>query len=118
MSGNNSNLSTVDGQQAAVTKMKEDNTVPAAQAAVATAHREHEALIAVVAAARKTPNGTGTRECHRPHLGEGEDHWNNNSSLLKGLRFSRTTATIAGSNPDRVYLLNKSLYRLKQPPRA
>jgi hypothetical protein len=62
MSGSNSNLSTIDGQQTAVAKTKEDDTVPAAQAAVATAHREQEALIAVVAAARKTPDEARARE--------------------------------------------------------
>jgi hypothetical protein len=42
MSDNNSNLSTVNGQQAvaATAKRKEDNAVVAAQDAAATAHRE------------------------------------------------------------------------------
>jgi hypothetical protein len=57
--GSNSNLSTVDRQQAttaATAKRKEDDAavVAAAQATVATVHREEEALVAVVAAARKT----------------------------------------------------------------
>jgi hypothetical protein len=54
MPGSNSNLSTVDGQQAVdAAKRKEDDTA-AAQATAATTHREQEALVAVVAATRKT----------------------------------------------------------------
>jgi hypothetical protein len=52
----NSNLSNIDGQQTATVaaKRKEDNTAAAAQAVAATAHQEQEALVAVVATARKT----------------------------------------------------------------
>jgi hypothetical protein len=59
MSDNNSNLSNIDGQQTAVAaKRKEDNTAAAAQAIAAIAHQEQEALIAIVAAARKTLDET------------------------------------------------------------
>jgi hypothetical protein len=59
MLGSTSNLS-IDGQQATVdaiaaaAKRKEDNTTATAQAAAATMHREQEAIITAVAAARKT----------------------------------------------------------------
>jgi hypothetical protein len=59
MLGSTSNLS-IDRQQATVdatavaAKRKEDNTTATVQAAAATTHREHEALITAVAAARKT----------------------------------------------------------------
>jgi hypothetical protein len=54
MPDSNSNLSTVDGQQAVdAAKSKEDDTA-AAQATAATTHREQETLVAVVAATRKT----------------------------------------------------------------
>ncbi len=64
MPDNNSNLSTVNGQQAvaATAKRKEDNAAAAAQAAAATAHREQEALVAAVAAARKTLDEARARE--------------------------------------------------------
>jgi hypothetical protein len=62
MSGNTSNLS-VDEQQAAATKRKEDDTAAVAQAAAATAHREQEALVAAVAATRKTLDEA--RACER-----------------------------------------------------
>jgi hypothetical protein len=54
MSGNTSNLSVDEQQAAAAAKRKEDDTAVAAQAAAATAHREQEALVATVAATRKT----------------------------------------------------------------
>jgi hypothetical protein len=54
MLDSNSNLSTIDGQQDVAAKRKEDDTAVAAQAATATAHREQEALVAAMAAARKT----------------------------------------------------------------
>jgi hypothetical protein len=53
MPGSNSNISTIDGQQAVATKTKEDNAVATAQAATTTTHREQEALIAAAAATRK-----------------------------------------------------------------
>jgi hypothetical protein len=53
MSGSNSTLSTIDGQQA-VAKRKEEDAAVAAQAATTTVHREQEALIDAMAAARKT----------------------------------------------------------------
>jgi hypothetical protein len=64
MSGNSSTLS-VDEQQATIvtTKRKEDNAAATAQAVAAIAHREQEALIAIVAAARKTLDET--RMCER-----------------------------------------------------
>jgi hypothetical protein len=64
MPGSNSNLSTVDGQHAAVTaaKRKEDDAAATAQAAAATVHREQEALIVVVAAAHKTLDEARARE--------------------------------------------------------
>jgi phage/plasmid-associated DNA primase len=66
MPGSNSNLFTVDGQQAAATavaaKRKEDDAAAAAQATVTTVHREQEALVAVVAAARKTLDQAWARE--------------------------------------------------------
>jgi hypothetical protein len=55
MPASNSNLSTVDGQQAnAATKRKEEDAAAAAQAVVATSHREQEALVAAMTAAHKT----------------------------------------------------------------
>jgi hypothetical protein len=69
MSGITSNLS-INKQQVAVVaaaataaKRKEDDVAAAAQAVVATVHREKEALIAVVAAARKTLDEA--RACER-----------------------------------------------------
>jgi hypothetical protein len=70
MPDNNSNLSNIDGQQTAVAaKRKEDNTAAAAQAIAAIAHQEQEALIAIVAAARKTLD-----ETRGPRLGEKKEH--------------------------------------------
>jgi hypothetical protein len=73
MPDSNSNLSTVDGQQATAAtvaatttvaaKRKEDDTAAVAQAVAATVHREQEALIAAVAATCKT-----LEECHTPVL--------------------------------------------------
>jgi hypothetical protein len=60
MSGSTSDLS-VDEQQAAA-KRKEDDAAAAAQAATTTAHREQEALVATVAAARKTLDEARPRE--------------------------------------------------------
>jgi hypothetical protein len=64
MPSSNSNLSTVDGQHATVVsaKRKGDDVAVAAQVATATSHREQEALVAVVAAARKTLDETRARE--------------------------------------------------------
>jgi hypothetical protein len=56
MPGSTSNLS-IDEQHTSATadaKRKEDDAAAAAQATAATAHREQEALITVVATARKT----------------------------------------------------------------
>jgi hypothetical protein len=55
----------VDEQQVAVAtsaKRKEEDVVTVAQATAATAHREQEALIATVAATRKTLDEAQTRE--------------------------------------------------------
>jgi hypothetical protein len=63
MSSSSSNLS-VDEQQAAAVaaKRKEDDATVAAQAVVAIVHREQEALVAVVAVARKTLDEARVRE--------------------------------------------------------
>jgi hypothetical protein len=68
MPGSTSNLS-IDEQQAmiadaavAATKMKEDDVAATAQAAAATAHQEQEALVAVMATARKTLDEARARE--------------------------------------------------------
>jgi hypothetical protein len=64
MPSSNSNISTVDGQQATVVsaKRKGDDVATVAQVVAATSHREQEALVAVVAAARKTLDKTRARE--------------------------------------------------------
>jgi hypothetical protein len=58
MPGNNSNLSTVDMQQATTAtttaNRKEEDAVAAAHAAIAIAHREQEALIAAMATTCRT----------------------------------------------------------------
>jgi mannose-1-phosphate guanylyltransferase len=62
MSGSTSNLS-VDKQQASVAaKRKEEDAAAVAQAAVATAHREQEALVNVVPAAHKTLDEARARQ--------------------------------------------------------
>jgi hypothetical protein len=63
MPGSNSNLSTIDGQHATAAAVKrKDDTAATAQPTTATAHREQEALVAVVAAARKTLDEARARE--------------------------------------------------------
>jgi hypothetical protein len=60
----NSNLSIIDGEEAATTaKRKEDDAGAVAQTVAATAHREQEALIAVVAATSKTLEAARACEC-------------------------------------------------------
>jgi hypothetical protein len=63
MPGSTFNLSINKQQAAAAAKRKEDDAAAVAQATAATAHREHEALIAVVVAARKTLDEA--RACER-----------------------------------------------------
>jgi hypothetical protein len=65
--GSNSNLSTIDGQQASTTvvvaaKRKEDDAAAVAHATTATTHQAQEALIATMATARKTPAEARARE--------------------------------------------------------
>jgi hypothetical protein len=68
MPGNKSNLSTVDGQQAAaaaatVAKRNEDNATVVAQSTVATMHREQQALIAIMATTSKTLDEARACKC-------------------------------------------------------
>jgi hypothetical protein len=107
MTGSTSNLS-VDEQQVAAAKRKEDNVVAMAQAAAATAYREHEAHVAVVAAARKTLDEARACE-HAATLA-----WEKEKTLAHHLKQQLTAAQgimmpqddaddrsiDAGSNPD------------------
>jgi hypothetical protein len=77
--------------------------VAAAQAAAATAHREQEALVAAVAATRKTLDEA--RACQRPRLGEGEDHARHLEQQLAAAQGIATPddddrSVDTGSNPD------------------
>jgi hypothetical protein len=62
ISDSTSNLSVDEQQVTATAKRKEDDAVAAAQAATTTAHREQEALIAVMTVACKTLDEVRARE--------------------------------------------------------
>jgi hypothetical protein len=113
MSGSTSNLS-VDEQQftaavaAAAAKRKEDDAVAAAQAAAATTHRKQEALIATVAAARKTLDKARVRERAAALAWEKEKtiarHLEQQLTAAQGITIPEDDdddrSVDAGSNPD------------------
>jgi hypothetical protein len=109
MSGSTSNLS-INKQQAvaavaatADAERKEDDATAVAQSAAATAHREQEALIAAVVAARKTLDKARVRERAAAPAWEKEKtiarHLEQQLAAAQGITIPRTMTMIAPSTP-------------------
>jgi hypothetical protein len=115
MSGSNSNLSTVDRQEAAkAAKRKEDDTTVVAQAASAPMHREQEALIAAVAATHKTLDEAWAHECAAALTWEKEKniacHLEQQLTATQGIVLPQDNdddcSINTGSNPDTALIVH------------